>query len=83
VRPKVESIAAQLAVATGAEVRREEGPVGVRLEADLPQDLKEIGRKAVLAAIVDADAYGHERTGEGDYVWALISNETEQNPGDR
>ncbi|WP_371578558.1 hypothetical protein [Streptomyces sp. NBC_01314] len=82
-RPKAESIAARLADAAGADVRREEVPGGVRLEVDLPRDLSETKRRAVLAAIADADAYGHGRTGEGDCLWALVTNQAEQSPGDR
>lgn len=82
-RPKAESIAARLAVATGAEVRREEVPAGVRLEVDLPRERSETARRAVLAAIADADAYGHGRTGEDDRLWALVINKAEQSPDDR
>lgn len=76
--PKVESTAVRLAVATGSEVRRKQVPAGIRLEADLPQHLDEPRRKAVLAAVADTDAYGHERTAEGDRLWVLIRNEAEQ-----
>lgn len=82
-RPKAESIAARLSDATGAEVRREEIPFGVRLEVDLPQELSETSRGAVLATIATADAYGHRRTGEGDRLWALVFIKAEQNPDDR
>ncbi|MDX3643745.1 hypothetical protein [Streptomyces sp. MB09-02B] len=82
-RSKAECIAARLAVATGAEVRREETAVGVRLEVDLPSELSETSRRVVLAAITGTDAYGHRRTGESDYLWALVIDKAEQNPGDR
>ncbi|MER6157864.1 hypothetical protein ABT147_20300 [Streptomyces sp. NPDC001868] len=82
-RPKAESIAARLADATGAEVRREAVPGGIRLRVELPRDLSETTRRAVLAAIADADAYGHGRTAEGDYLWALVTDKAEQSPGDR
>ncbi|MDT0573982.1 hypothetical protein RM704_42160 [Streptomyces sp. DSM 3412] len=82
-RPKAECIAARLAVATGAEVRRQESAAGVRLEVDLPQELSAASRRAVLAAIADADAYGHRRTGESDHLWALVIDKAEQSPGDR
>jgi hypothetical protein len=72
VRPQVESIAARLAEATGVDVHREEVPGGVRLQVDLPRELSETTRTAVLAAIADADAYGHGRTGERDRLWALV-----------
>ncbi|WP_416985643.1 hypothetical protein [Streptomyces sp. T028] len=81
--PKAERIAARLAAATGSEVHRKGEPDGIRLEAGLSPDLSETGRKAVLAVIADTDAYGHERTAEGDRLWALIRNKAEQNPGDR
>ncbi|MGW0845909.1 hypothetical protein ACWD26_38395 [Streptomyces sp. NPDC002787] len=82
-RPKAESIAARLADATGAEVRREEVPGGVRLEVDLRPELSEASRRAVLDAITDADAYGHGRTGERDRLWALVIDKAEESPDDR
>ncbi|MFI6354379.1 hypothetical protein ACIBJF_17355 [Streptomyces sp. NPDC050743] len=83
-RPKVESIAARLAAATGSEVHREEIPAGVRLVVDLPPELGEVERKEVLAALASADEYGHRRTDGGDSVWALVhSDTTEHKPGDR
>lgn len=72
-RPKVESIAARLSAALNTEVRRTNGPHGVRLEADLPADLGEARRAATLAAISEADSFGHQRTGRGDLVWAFIN----------
>jgi hypothetical protein len=81
--PKVESIAARLAAATGSEVQRKQVAAGVRLEVGLRQDLCESRRKAVLAVIADADTYGHERTADGDRLWVLIHNEVEQDPGNR
>jgi hypothetical protein len=76
VRPRVESIAARLLAATGNEVRRLDGPAGIRLEVDVPADLSENSRSFVISALADADNYGHERTEDADYAWALIS------PGD-
>lgn len=81
-RSKAESIAIRLAEATGADVRRERAPVGVRLEVDLPQELSEASRRAVLAAMADADAYGHRRTGESDCLWAFVIHKADENPGD-
>lgn len=75
--PKVETIAVRLAVATGSEVRRNEVTAGIRLEADLPQNLSETRREAVLAVVADADTYGHERTADGDRLWVLIRNKAE------
>jgi hypothetical protein len=80
---KAKSIAARLAEATGADVRREEASVGIRLEVDLPRDLSEASRRAVLAAIANAEAYGHRRTGDSDCLWALVIHEAEEDPGDR
>ncbi|MBZ3906648.1 hypothetical protein [Streptomyces griseiscabiei] len=82
-RPKAESIAARLTDATGAEVRSAEFPLGVRLEVDLPRELSETSRRAVLAAIADADVYGHRRTGEGDHLWALVLNKATESPAGR
>ncbi|WP_216590271.1 hypothetical protein [Streptomyces brasiliscabiei] len=82
-RPKAESIAARLAAATGAEVRSAEFPLGVRLEVALPRELSETSRRAVLATIADADAYGHRRTDESDHLWALVLDKAAESPGDR
>ncbi|MEV6378459.1 hypothetical protein AB0M31_03445 [Streptomyces sp. NPDC051773] len=49
----------------------------------MPYELSEASRSAVLAAIADADAYGHRRTGEGDCLWALVIDQAEQRPGGR
>ncbi len=64
-------------------MRHGKAPAGVRLEVNLPRNLSEASRSAVLAAIADADAYGHRRTGESDCLWALVIHEAEENPGDR
>ncbi|MER5384266.1 hypothetical protein ABT040_29010 [Streptomyces sp. NPDC002688] len=74
-RSRVEGIAARLSRALKTPVRRAEGPNGIRLEADLPPDLTETERKVTLAAISDADSFGHERTRRGDLVWAFINSE--------
>jgi hypothetical protein len=81
--PKIESIATRLASIMGSEVRRKRVTGGVRLELDLHQDLCGSKRQAVLTAIADTDTYGHDRTRAGEYLWALILNEAEQNPVDR
>ncbi|GAA3768182.1 hypothetical protein [Streptomyces chiangmaiensis] len=79
-RTKAESIAARLAAATGSEVHRTEGPAGVRLEANLPPELSEAAHEIVLSAIAEADAYGHERTEDRGYVWALVHETPNENP---
>ncbi|MGI5143300.1 hypothetical protein [Streptomyces sp. CA-106110] len=80
-RSKAESIAARLAAAAGSEVHRTTGPAGIRLEADLPPELSEAAHEIVLSAIAEADAYGHERTGDRNYVWAMVHGENpNENP---
>lgn len=74
-RSKVESITARLSCALNTVVRRSEEPRGVRLEADLPPDLDEEARAATLAAVSEADSFGHQRTGRGDLVWAFITRD--------
>ncbi|MEV5787442.1 hypothetical protein AB0L42_41760 [Streptomyces sp. NPDC052287] len=61
-------------------MRRTDGTQGIRLEADLPPDLTEARRKITLAAMSEADAFGHERTSNGDIVWAQINHEDEGRP---
>jgi hypothetical protein len=76
VRPqRVETIAARLSAALGTHIRRLGSPSGVRLEADLPPDLPETKRRDLLAAIADADAYGHEHTGRSNFVWVFINSQ--------
>ncbi|MER5880685.1 hypothetical protein ABT119_32810 [Streptomyces sp. NPDC001910] len=74
-RSKVESIAARLSGALNTEVRRSDELRGVRLEADLPSNLGEEERAATLAAISEADSFGHQRTGRGDLIWAFIARD--------
>lgn len=71
-RSKAESIAARLSAATGNTVASQETPDGVRLEVTVPNGLDGQQRSFLLAALADADSYGHERTVDTDYVWAMI-----------
>ncbi|WP_285391593.1 hypothetical protein [Streptomyces sp. RKAG337] len=41
----------------------------------MPEDISAAGRSAVLAALADADGYGHGRTDDEQYVWATIDKE--------
>lgn len=73
-RARVSSIAARLYAATGGtEVVRTVLPDGsVRLEVAIPPGISPAGRRAVLAALADADGYGHGRTEDAEHVWATI-----------
>ncbi|MFG3508159.1 hypothetical protein ACGF5F_21965 [Streptomyces sp. NPDC047821] len=44
----------------------------IRIAVALPERLTEAGRRGVLAALADADRYGHDLTAEGATVWAEI-----------
>ncbi|MFF3948019.1 hypothetical protein OG937_10565 [Streptomyces sp. NBC_00510] len=77
-RPRIESIAARLLAATGTEVERREDQTGVRLIVALPEELDEPHRAFLLAALADADDYGHDHAGDGtQQAWALITGGTQ------
>lgn len=78
-RARISHIAARLLAATGGnEVVRSNLPNGgVHLEVVIPEGITPAGRRAVLAALADADSYGHGRTEDREHVWANI------NPGER
>jgi hypothetical protein len=71
-RPRIESIAARLLAASGTEVERAEVGEGVRLTVAIPSTLDEQHRVFLLAALADADDYGHDCTADGEQAWALI-----------
>jgi hypothetical protein len=78
VRPLIESITARLEAATGNTVARIEYPDHVRLEVAIPAGLTDQNRGFLLAALADADDYGHDRAdSEPEYVWASIKVEDE------
>ncbi|MEU6342235.1 hypothetical protein ABZ883_14985 [Streptomyces sp. NPDC046977] len=75
-RPRIESIAARLLAATGTEVERAEDADGVRLTVPVPADIDDTQRAFLLAALADADGYGHEQTADGtERAWALIARD--------
>ncbi len=63
------ALARQLAAATGREPRTDETPERIRIEADLPDEPTNSARDGILAAVTQADRYGHDRTGSGGIVW--------------
>jgi hypothetical protein len=69
------ALAGMLAAATGSEPRTTEADSWVRVEADLPDELSNAPRKAILTALATADRYGHTRTAENDTVWAELDTE--------
>ncbi|MEU3462624.1 hypothetical protein ABZ721_22120 [Streptomyces sp. NPDC006733] len=81
-RARVSHIAARLSAATGGnEVARTELPGGaVRLDVVIPADISSAGRYVVLAALADADGYGHGRTESEERVWATIDPGTSHDP---
>ncbi|MEW2084611.1 hypothetical protein [Streptomyces sp. NPDC005283] len=68
------ALAGMLAAATGSEPRSEETDRGIRVEADLPDQLSPTTRTAILTALAKADRYGHARTDSSDTVWAELFN---------
>jgi hypothetical protein len=75
VETQVAALTGMLAAATGLQPRTRAMPGGVRIEADLPDQLAPAARSAILAALGIADSYGHERTPDCEFVWALIAGE--------
>ncbi|MDX3074638.1 hypothetical protein [Streptomyces sp. MI02-7b] len=72
-RPRIESIAARLLAVTQTEVERTQDTDGIRLSVTVPNDLDEHRRAFLLAALADADGYGHDRAEDGtEQAWALI-----------
>ncbi|MEU3220369.1 hypothetical protein [Streptomyces sp. NPDC006971] len=76
--PQVVALASLLSAATGSEPRITETADAIRIEADLPADPSPVTRSAILRALGTADRYGHDRTGNGDVVWAEIYREETQ-----
>lgn len=74
------ALAAMLAAVTGGEPRTEETDSGaIRIEADIPDELKPTTRSAILHALSLADRYGHQRSAGGEVVWAELDDRgTEQ-----
>ncbi|MBT2400775.1 hypothetical protein [Streptomyces sp. ISL-100] len=72
------AIAAMLTAATGGEPRLDETPDRIRVETDLPEHPSLVTRTAVLAALARAARFGHNRTADGDVVWAELDREAEQ-----
>jgi len=73
---RVFDLASRLATAAGARVhirRRADG--GYRVEAALPGGLSEQAHRDVLAALADADRYGHQYTAAAHRVWAELDEE--------
>ncbi|MGW6743335.1 hypothetical protein ACWGDX_21900 [Streptomyces sp. NPDC055025] len=70
---QVAALTALLAAVTGGEPRTKETAAGViRIEADLPADLRDSTRTAILSALTMADRYGHDRSTDRDVVWAEL-----------
>lgn len=62
-------LAEQLAKAARREPRTDQSPERIRIEVDLPDKLTNSARDSILAAITQADRYGHNRTSSGGVAW--------------
>lgn len=71
-RSRVEALAARLEALTGREPRTRDHPPHVRVEVDLPDPLPDADRMPLLAALAEADRYGHDMTADAASVWAEI-----------
>lgn len=78
VPPHAIALAGMLAAATSTEPRITETPDAVRIEVDLPEELSTVIRSTILTSLGAADRYGHDRTEDGDSVWAEIDRRAGQ-----
>ncbi|MER5932650.1 hypothetical protein [Streptomyces sp. NPDC002054] len=76
VETQAAALAALLAAATGAEPRLVSTVDGIRIEADLPEELAPTTHVAILGALAQGARYGHLRTHDGDTVWVEIDKES-------
>lgn len=67
------AIAARLGAALGTEPDVTDTGDGIRIQVSLPEQLSVTQQNAVLAALADADQYGHTTAATGRTVWALIT----------
>ncbi|MFI1409992.1 hypothetical protein ACH4Y0_08780 [Streptomyces sp. NPDC020707] len=65
-------MAAKLAALTAHEAHAEEFADRIHIRVPLPACITDVRRRALLAALADADRYGHDMTGLGGAVWAEI-----------
>ncbi|MDQ1009839.1 hypothetical protein QFZ82_004324 [Streptomyces sp. V4I23] len=72
VPPHAVALAGMLAAATSSKPRITETPNAIRIEVNLPQELSNVTRSTILTSLGTADRYGHDRTDDGDSVWAEI-----------
>ena len=73
--PHAVALASRLSAATSSDPRITETADAIRIEVDLPADLSAVTRSAILRTLSAADRYGHDRTENGDIVWAEIYRE--------
>ncbi|MGW3628358.1 hypothetical protein [Streptomyces sp. NPDC000880] len=78
VPPHAVALAGMLAAATESEPRIDETADHIRVEADLPAAMSTVIRGTILTALGAADRYGHNRTSDGDTVWAEIDRRAGQ-----
>jgi hypothetical protein len=57
---------------TGHEALIEELADRIRVRIPLPVRLSDVRRRSLLAALADADRYGHDATERGATVWAEV-----------
>ncbi|MGK5640078.1 hypothetical protein ACSNOK_17425 [Streptomyces sp. URMC 126] len=66
------ALAARFAAATGQTPHTDETPARIRVEVNLPRELSDAARRIVVAALAEADRYGHDHTSAGAVVWAEV-----------
>ncbi|MFF3871363.1 hypothetical protein [Streptomyces sp. NPDC001978] len=66
------ALAARFTTLTGHEARIEELADRIRVRVTLPTRLSDVRRRSLLAALAEADRYGHDATAYGATVWAEV-----------
>ncbi|GAB2986575.1 hypothetical protein GCM10023080_060040 [Streptomyces pseudoechinosporeus] len=66
------ALAARLTALTGHQAYAEEFADRIRVSITLPARLTDVCRRSLLAALADADRYGHDVTERGATVWAEV-----------
>lgn len=73
-RSQAVALAAKLTALTGHEALTEEFTDRIRVVITLPAWLTDVRRRSLLAALADADRYGHDVTACGATLWAEVDS---------
>lgn len=73
-KERIGALAARFTAVTGNEARTEALPERFRISVPLPERLTETRCRLLLAALADADRYGHDVTAWGAVLWAEVDS---------